>query len=111
MQFLGAAHAVVGGAVYGRALADIADNRLIKTVPVHGDRATAFWFMNLSPALWLGGRLLRSAETSGDLNAQRAAGSVLAITGLVGAAAIPVSGFWGVAAVGVGAFHRSRRSR
>lgn len=111
LQLLGAAHVGVGIAVYRTSIAEIAGDKLVASVPVRGDRATAFWFMSVAPALWLGGRLLRSAESAGDLDAQRTAGRVLTATGLVGGAAIPVSGFWVVAAVGVGALRRGRRSR
>jgi hypothetical protein len=61
--------------------------------------------------LWLGGRLLRSAESTGDLDAQRAAGSVLTVVGLVGSAAIgrrPTE-FWAVSTVGISALRRSIR--
>lgn len=110
LQVLSATHALVGSAVYARALADIADNAVVNPIPVRGDRATAFWYMSLSPALWLSGRLLRSAEASGDLRAQRAAGAVLTATGLVGASAMPASGFWAVLAVGARVSWRSRRA-
>lgn len=111
LQFLGYAHAGVGAVLYRDPLADIARDKVFRSVPDHGDRATAFWFTVAAPALWLGGRLLRSAESAGDLDGQRAAGSVLTATGLVGAAAMPLSGFWGVAAVGIAALRRSLRSR
>ena len=93
------------------ALVDIARSTLVNSVPDRGDEATAFWFMAASPTLWLSGRLLRSAESAGDLDAQRAAGSVLTATGVIGSAAMPRSGFWGVAAVGLSALRRSSRPR
>lgn len=109
LQFLGMAHGVVGLIGYRRPLAQIARDRVVGSVPDLGDRATAFWFMVVAPTLWLGGRLLRSAESLGDPAAQRAAGTVLTGTGLLGAAAMPVSGFWGVAAVGIASLRRSSR--
>lgn len=111
LQFLGAAHAGVGAILYRDALGDIARDSVINSVPDRGDKATAFWFLAAAPTLWLGGRLLRSAESTGDLDAQRVAGSLLTATGLVGAAAMPASGFWAVAVVGVAALRRSTRQR
>lgn len=110
LQFLGVAHAAVGAVVYRAALGDIARARVVSSVPDHGDRATAFWFVTAAPVLWLGGRLLRSAESTGDVAAQRAAGTVLTVTGAVGSVAMPsVNGFWAVTAVGIAALRRSRR--
>lgn len=100
------AHAGVGMALYRDVLVDITGRTLVASIPDRGDKATAFWFMVGGPTLWLGGRLLRSAESSDDLSAQRAAGVVLTATGAIGAAAMPLSGFWAVAAVGVGALRR-----
>ena len=108
---MGLAHACVGVVLYRRPLAEIARAWLVNSVPDVGDRATAFWFMAVAPTLWLGGRLLRSAETSGDLAAQRAGGTVLTATGLLGSAAMPASGFWGVVAVGISSLRRSIRRR
>jgi hypothetical protein len=107
LQLLGVAHACVGVVVYHDALTDIATAGVINSVPDRGDRATAFWFMTAAPTLWLGGRLLRSAESAGDLAGQRAAGAVLTAAGLVGTAVMPVSGFPAVAAVGSAAVRRS----
>ena len=111
LQFLGVAHAGVGVVLYHDALADIARAKVVNSVPDRGDEATAFWFMAVAPTLWLSGRLLRSAESGGDLAGQRAAGGVLVATGLVGTAAMPLSGFLGVTAVGVAALRRSIRRR
>ena len=111
LQLLGVAHAGIGATLYREALVDIARSKLVSSVPDWGDKATAFWFLAASPMLRLSGRLLRSAESAGDLNAQRAAGSVLTAAGVIGAAAMPRSGFWGVAAVGLFALRRSSRPR
>jgi uncharacterized protein DUF6463 len=111
LQGLGLAHAVVGVILYRQPLAQIARDGFVNSVPDLGDRATAFWFMAAAPTLWLGGRLLRSAESLGDLAAQRTAGGILTVTGVVGSAVIPTSGFWGVAAVGISSLRRSTRRR
>lgn len=111
LQLLGVAHAGVGVVLYRDVLAEIASAGLINSVPDRGDRATAFWFMAAAPTLWLGGRLLRSAESAGDLAGQRAAGVVLTAAGLVGTAVMPRSGFPAVAAVGSAAIRRSADRR
>lgn len=108
LQIVAVAHAGVGAVLHRDALADVVRRGVLGSVPDRGDRATAFWFMAAAPALWLGGRLLRSAESSGDLDAQAAAGRVLIATGVVGSAAMPVSGFWALAAIGISAL-RGRR--
>lgn len=111
LQRLGIMHAGTGIVLYRDILADIVGDKLVRSVPDRGDRATAFWFTIAAPTLWLGGRLLRSAESADDLGAQRAAGSVLIVTGLAGTAAMPFSGFWALVGVGIGALRRSFRTR
>ncbi|PZS36482.1 MAG: hypothetical protein DLM59_01190 [Pseudonocardiales bacterium] len=112
LEFLGVAHAGVGIVRYRDALGDIARHKLLDSVPGSGDKATAFWFMAAAPTLWVGGRLLRSAESTGDVDAQRTAGVVLTAVGLMGSAAIGrrPSGFWGVAAVGIATLAGAGRS-
>jgi hypothetical protein len=109
MQLIGIAHLAVGAVIYRDALLEIARDGVVDSVPDRGDRATAFWFVIGAPLLWLGGRLMRSAEASGDLGAQRTAGAALAVTGAVGAAAAPTSGFWALLATGVAAVRRGFR--
>ena len=112
LQFLSVAHVGVGAIRYRVALGDIARRRLLNSVSASADNAAAFWFMAVAPALWVSGRLLRSAEASGDLDAQRAAGAVLTAVGVVGSSAIGrrPSGFWGVTAVGIALLRRSTGS-
>jgi hypothetical protein len=105
LQAIAIAHAGVGSLLYRRALVKIIEDRT--SIPDHGDKTTAFWFMVAAPVLWLGGRLLRSVESADDLAGQRAAGVVLAGTGLAGGVAMPASGFWAVAAVGLASLRRS----
>lgn len=106
LQIIGVAHGAIGAVLYRDALGAIGRDKVVATVPDHGDRATAFWFMMAAPAMWVGGRLLCSAEESGDLPAQRTAGTVLALTGLTGTAAMPKSGFPALAAAGAAALRR-----
>lgn len=109
LQVIGLAHAGVGVVLHREPLVEIARARVIGAVPERGDRATAFWFLVVAPTCWTAGRLLRSAELAGDLPAQRQVGVVLTAVGMAGAAVMPVSPFWSLIAVGVGAVRRSRR--
>src|SRR5918997_7099034 len=107
LERIAVAHAAVGLTLYRAPLAEIVRDRVIGTVSDHGERATAFWYMIGAPLLWISGRLLCRAEANDDAIAQRYAGSMLVAAGATGAAAMPVSGFWAVVAVGIGALRRS----
>lgn len=102
LQVVALGHGAVGAVVYRDVLTDMGRGKLLNSVPERGDRAAAFWFMASAPALWVGGRLLRSAEEHQDIPAQRAAGAVLAAVGVTGTAAMPKSGF--PTLVGIGGF-------
>ena len=107
LQLVGAAHGGVAAASYRDVYAEIARRGLLASVPDRGDRATAFWFAVGAPSMWIGGRLLRSAEATDDGPAQRAAGRVLLAVGLTGGALNPLSGFWALAAVGYASLKRA----
>jgi hypothetical protein len=109
LQVVGVGHGAVGAVLYRDVLADMARGNLLDSVPDRGDRATAFWFLAAAPALWMGGRLLRSAEEHGDVPAQRAAGVVLTAVGLAGTAAMPKGGFPALAGLGGLLLRRSLR--
>ncbi|MBB6173939.1 hypothetical protein HNR23_003999 [Nocardiopsis mwathae] len=110
VQALAGLHLATGVILYRRQVTDIAADGVVATVPDWGDRATAFWFLAGAPLLWTSGRLLRSAEANGDARAQCVGGAALAATGAVGAAAMPVSGFWAVAALGTWSWVQGRRA-
>lgn len=109
LQVVSIGHGAIGAVIYRDVLADLAREKLLNSVPERGDRAAAFWFMAAAPALWMGGRLLRSAEEHKDVPAQRAAGTVLTAVGVTGTAAMPKSGF--PALVGLGGFLLRRSLR
>ncbi|ASU82123.1 hypothetical protein CDO52_04400 [Nocardiopsis gilva YIM 90087] len=110
VQALAGLHFATGIILYRKPAGDMAADGVVSTVPDWGDRATAFWFLALAPAMWTTGRLLRSAEENGDTRAQRTAGAALVATGATGAAMMPASGFWGVAALGAWAWAKGRRA-
>jgi len=111
VQFTGIGHGIFTAVIFKDELAEIGRAGFIDAVPMKGHRATAFWFLFATPAMWVSGTLLRSAERSGDLKAQRAAGSVIATTGVIGAAAMPVSGFWLLVFTGLAALRRGLKRR
>jgi hypothetical protein len=101
-------HAVVGGWLYRDVLAATAGEvrrrgpaALVGAVPERGDRATAFWFLVAAPTLWSIGRTLEPGD--------RAAGTVLAATGVAGSVLMPGGGFPAVAALGTWAALTRRR--
>ncbi|MZG02143.1 DUF6463 family protein [Streptomyces sp. SID5614] len=110
LQVVGIAHGAIGAVIYRDVFVGIGRGPVVGSVPDRGDRAAAFWFMAAAPTLWLGGRLLRSAEEHGDLPAQRAAGAVLAAVGAVGTVAMPKSGFPSLVGIGGVLLRRSLRS-
>ncbi|MFE9329940.1 DUF6463 family protein [Streptomyces sp. NPDC006925] len=109
LQATALGHGAIGVVLYRDVLAQFAREGVVNSVPERGDRAAAFWFLAAAPALWMGGRLLRSAEEHGDVAAQRAAGAVLAGVGALGAAAMPKGGF--PALVGIGGMLLRRPKR
>ena len=109
LKLTGVAHALIGLVSFRGTLSGIVRDRLLRgTGPEHGESATAFWFLVLAPTAWTAGRLLRSAEEAGDLDAQRVTGRVLAATGLAGGVALPRSGFWALLGIGLATLRRGR---
>lgn len=94
LQLLALGHAAVGAVAYRRELRQIGRRGLLGSVGFRGDRSSAFWFLMPSPLLWGLGRLMHRAELAGDADAVRAASRTGLATAIVGAACMPVSGFW-----------------
>lgn len=111
LQLLGVAHAAVGVIKYRSELAAIASDGIFNAVNGHPERLIAFWFLVVAPALWMCGRLLAVAESTGHLKVQVAAGRLLIGLGLVGILAMPTSPFWALGAVGVIALHNGSPRR
>ncbi|MFB7087097.1 DUF6463 family protein [Streptomyces sp. NPDC056296] len=109
LEVVGIGHGILGAVAYRDVFTDMARGQLLDSVPERGDRAAAFWFMAAAPALWMGGRLLRSAEKHEDIPAQRAAGVVLAAVGVTGTVAMPKSGFPALVGIGGLLLRRSLR--
>jgi len=98
LQVVALGHGALGVWIYRDVLAETAravrtrgPAALVGAVPDRGDRATAFWFLAAAPALWSVGRTLEPGD--------RAAGGVLAATGVAGSVLMP-GGFPAVAVLG-----------
>ena len=111
VELTGIAHLGFSAVKFRRELAEIGRAGLVDAVPLKGPRAAAFWFTIAAPAMWTSGAMLRSAEDSGDLRAQRIGGTALAAIGVTGAAAMPSSGFWALIATGIAAARRGSGRR
>lgn len=104
------AHTLVGVALYRHALRDIVGNGVVNAVGPHADRQAAFWFLLFSPALLLLRQVVGRAFARGDAGTLRVIGWYLLGTGVAGAVAMPIGGFWFVIAIG-GLLLRAARRR
>ena len=93
---VGAGHLLVGAVLFHAPLAAIAHHGVVNTVPlgVDFDRQAAFWFLFASPMTFLLGHLTNRALARQDAPFVRVVGWNLLGMGVVGAAVMPVSGFW-----------------
>ncbi len=93
---VGAGHLVVGAILFHVPLAEIFRAGVINTVPLSTDfdRQAAFWFLFASPVTFLLGHLTNRALARDDAQFVRVVGWNLLGLGVVGAAVMPVSGFW-----------------
>lgn len=104
---IGTAHIALGVARFGPTLRAIARDGVIGVTQGDRERETAVWFLTSGAGLLLAGGLARWAQRrTGTVPAAYGAG--LLGLGLAGAALIPRSGFWVVAANGLLALAASR---
>ncbi len=78
-------------------------------VDPHVERQAAFWFAVFTPALIAFGLALRHAAAQADTELLSLCGWTLLAIGVLGAAAIPVSGFWLVIAASIPPLIRAYR--
>lgn len=90
---IGVLHTVVGLALGAVPLRGIAADGYVGAVESSFDRMAIFWFLAFGLALMLAGEAFRAMERSGERVPARL-GWMLAAISLLGAAAIPASGFW-----------------
>ena len=86
-------HAVFGLWVGRRALLAMARDGFVNAVDPHPDRTLVFWFLLMSPFLWIVGRLALWLASEGRQPPVWLGRSLLALA-LICAVLMPVSGFW-----------------
>lgn len=118
LMVTGIGHFFVGLALFHEPLAAIAREGILNTIPprlmdggvrLDFGREAAFWFVLYSPLLYLQGQVANRAIARGDAALLRILGWNLLVTGAVGAAVMPVSGFWFVIALAALGFRDARR--
>jgi len=90
---IAAVHAAFGMWVGRRALLAIARDGFVNAVDPHVDRTLVFWFLLMSPFLWLLGRFALWLASETRRPPVWLGRSLLALA-LIGAVLMPVSGFW-----------------
>jgi hypothetical protein len=92
---VGVGHLMVGAMLFHAPLAAIFHDGFVNAVPLGDvDRQAAFWFLAVSPMTFLLGHLTNHALGRQDAQFVRVVGRNLLGMGVVGAAVMPVSGFW-----------------
>ena len=109
LKLTGLGHAVVGLVVFRVPLAAIVGNGVLNTVTDQFDRAAAFWFLLFSPVCFALGQIVDHAAEQGDGKTLAIVGWHLLLIGVVGAAVMPISGFWVVIAIAPLVLHAARR--
>ena len=90
----GIGHTLVGVIVFREALAGTFHDGFLNAFWPHFDRLSAFWFLLFSPALFMLGQITNQAVERSDARILRIVGWYLLGIGVVGVAALPISGFW-----------------
>jgi len=93
LMAVAALHAAFGLWVGRRALLAMAHDGFVNAVDPHLDRSLAFWFLLMSPFLWIVGRLALWLASEGRRPPGWLGRSLLALA-LICAVLMPVSGFW-----------------
>lgn len=109
LRLLALAHVAVGAVLYRRELRSIARDGIAGGVPYRGPKATAFWFLVPSAAIWQAGSLMSRAEESGDAAAVRNASGIGLVSAAIAIVCMPVSGFWGWLALSARGLWQARR--
>jgi len=107
---IGVGHAIVGLVLFRQPLAAIVGDGVLNTVRDQLDRQAAFWFLLMSPLCVALGQVVDRAIERGDQGTLGIVGWNLLAIGVVGAAMMPLSGFWFVIAVAPLVLRAERRS-
>ncbi len=94
-------HAIVGVILFSEPLRAIVSAGVINSIQPpnystqpHFDRIAVFFFMLLSPVLFLLGQIVNHAVSNRDADSLRLIGWYLVVIGIVGIAILPLSGNW-----------------
>jgi Family of unknown function (DUF6463) len=90
----GIGHALVGVVLFYDPLAAILREGFFNAITPHMDREAAFWFLLLSPVLFLFGQVVNRAVEHRDAPLLNLFGWHVLVLGVVGAMVLPISGFW-----------------
>ena len=101
LRWTAALHAVFGLWFYADPVLATLQDGLVAAVDPHVDRRLAFWFLLYSPVLWILGDEFDHGLEAGQLPLLRRLTRLLVGMGGVGAALMPVSGFWLVLGLGM----------
>jgi uncharacterized protein DUF6463 len=111
LRLLALAHLVVGAGFYRRELRSIGRDGIVAGVPYRGPKATAFWFLVPSAAIWQAGSLMSRAEDADDARALRNASGIGAVSAGIAIVCLPVSGFWVWLAISARGLRQAREMR
>lgn len=100
LRGLAVLHGAVGLVIYRRPLASVVGDGLVNAFDPHIDRRAAFWFLLFTPVLFMTAQLVDAAARRGDSDTLRTLARNFLGIGALGAAAMPVSGFWFVLGLG-----------
>ena len=87
-------HTAVGILLFRDPLAAMLNDGFFNAIRPHFDRMAAFWFLLFSPVLFLLGQITNYAVGRSDAHLIRLVGFYLLGIGIIGVAALPLSGFW-----------------
>lgn len=117
LMLTGIGHFLLGFVLFGDPLAAMAREGVVYTIGPglfegftrpEFDREAAFWFMLYGPLLYFQGQVANRARARGDAALLRVLGWNLLVTGAIGVAIMPVSGFWLVIGLGALALRDAR---
>jgi hypothetical protein len=107
---IAALHAAFGLWIGWRALLAVAGDGFVNAVDPHLDRMLLFWFLLMSPLLWILGRLALWLASEGRRPPVWLGTSLLALA-VICAVLMPVSGFWLLLAPGTWLWLAARAPR
>ena len=95
LALTGIGHTLVGLVLFRQPLRAILDDGIVNSIGQgQFDRGAAFWFLLFSPICLALAQIVSHAVARGDGRTLRIIGGYLLAMGVLGAAVMPISGFW-----------------